>query len=51
MKVEINTKIKVFPKLYVGLKAQTLYDRETQKKNNAAEAGETVQISGTAAPV
>lgn len=27
------------------------YVRDAIKKNNAAEAGETVQISGTAAPV
>jgi hypothetical protein len=39
MKTEINTKIKVFPQLYVGLKAQFHYDHATKQRTQLTNLG------------
>jgi hypothetical protein len=49
MKTEINTKIKVFPQLYVGLKAQYDYDLETKQRTQRVNLGFATPLEKNAA--
>jgi hypothetical protein len=49
MQVEINTKIKVFPKLYVGLKAQTQVDPVTKERVPRVNLGFATPLENNAA--
>ena len=49
MKVEINTKIKVFPQLYVGLKAQFHYDSVAKTRTQKVNLGFATPLENNAA--
>jgi hypothetical protein len=49
MKAEINTKIKVFPKLYVGLKRQFIYDPTLKVREETTKLGFATPLEDNAA--